>query len=148
MKKILYIDMDNVLVDFQSWIDKLDKETLSLFEGRLDEVPDIFSLMGPLPWAIQSYNLLNKYFNIYILSTSPWNNPQAWQDKLKWVQTYLPSAYKNLILSHNKHLNIWDYLIDDRTKNWAGEFKWELILFWSEQFPDWDSVTKYLLSKL
>ena len=26
-KKILYIDMDDVLVDFQSWIDQLDAET-------------------------------------------------------------------------------------------------------------------------
>jgi hypothetical protein len=32
--KILYIDMDNVLVNFQSGIDRLDKETRELFVGR------------------------------------------------------------------------------------------------------------------
>jgi hypothetical protein len=32
--KILYIDMDNVLVDFQSGIDQLDSQTRELFAGR------------------------------------------------------------------------------------------------------------------
>jgi len=46
MSKILYIDMDNVLVDFPSGIDKLDTATAMEYEGRLDEVPGIFSLMA------------------------------------------------------------------------------------------------------
>ena len=36
-KKILYVDMDNVLVDFPAAIKKLDKETLVQYEGRLDD---------------------------------------------------------------------------------------------------------------
>ena len=36
-KKILYIDMDNVLVDFQSGIDQLDEETKMNFDGDLGE---------------------------------------------------------------------------------------------------------------
>jgi len=35
-KKILYVDMDNVLVNFPAAIKKLDKETLIKYEGRLD----------------------------------------------------------------------------------------------------------------
>lgn len=57
-KKILYFDMDNVLVDFQSGIDRLSEETLKEYEGRLDEVPGIFSLMKPLPGAVEAVNLL------------------------------------------------------------------------------------------
>ena len=38
-----------------------------------------------------------------------------------------------------------DYLIDDRTKNGAGEFDGELILFGSEKFPNWQSVCAYLM---
>jgi len=34
MKKIVYIDMDNVLVDFKTGIDKLDDKTLIEFEGK------------------------------------------------------------------------------------------------------------------
>ena len=46
--------------------------------------------------------------------------------------------------SQTKTLNIGDYLIDDRTKNGAGEFRGELIQFGTETFPDWDSVLNYL----
>ena len=37
-----------------------------------------------------------------------------------------------------------DYLIDDRTKNGAGEFSGELIQFGSDDYPDWETVLNYL----
>lgn len=40
-KPILYIDMDNVLVDFQSGINKLSEYEKKEYEGRYDEVPNI-----------------------------------------------------------------------------------------------------------
>ena len=46
--EILYIDMDNVLVDFPSAFKNLSKKLLKEYDGRLDEVPGIFSLMEPL----------------------------------------------------------------------------------------------------
>lgn len=144
-KKILYVDMDNVLVDFPAAIKKLDKETLIKYEGRLDEVPGIFSLMPPMEYAINSYAQLSEWFDTYILSTAPWENQSAWSDKLHWVKQYLADpAYKRLILSHNKHLNYGDYLIDDRLKNGADSFQGELIHFKTELFPDWPSVMDYL----
>ena len=146
MKKILYIDMDNVLVDFQSGISKLSKEVINEYESNLDEVPNIFSLMEPLEGAIDSFKILSQKYDTYILSTAPWKNSSAWTDKVKWVQKYLgESAYKRLILTHHKNLNHGDYLIDDRTKNGAGEFKGELIQFGTDKFPDWKSVCSYLL---
>ena len=68
-------------------------------------------------------------YDCYILSTSPWNNPTAASDKVEWVKKYIPKAYKRLILSHNKNLNIGDYLIDDRTANGAGEFGGTLLQY-------------------
>ena len=50
--KTLYIDMDNVLVDFPSGIQRTPEHIQDEFDGRLDEVPGIFSLMGPIPGAI------------------------------------------------------------------------------------------------
>ena len=148
MRKILYVDMDNVLVDFPSAFDHLDDGVMEEYEGRMDEVTGIFSLMKPMPHAIESYEKLSEFFDTYILSTSPWNNPSAWHDKVRWVQQYLgKSAYKRLILSHHKHLNHGDFLIDDRTKNGADKFTGEHILFGSEQFPDWPSVVMYLRQK-
>ena len=42
-RQIIYVDMDNVLVDFVSAFPRLSKETKDAYEGRLDEVPGIFS---------------------------------------------------------------------------------------------------------
>ncbi|MGK7911827.1 MAG: hypothetical protein AB4050_10165 [Synechococcus sp.] len=148
MKQILYFDMDNVLVDFPSALTQLDEQTLREFAGRLDEVPGIFSLMKPLSGALEAYSELVTLFDTYILSTAPWQNPSAWADKLLWVQHYLGKpAHKRLILSHNKHLNLGDYLIDDRTKNGADRFPGEHIHFGTERFPDWDTVRTYLVAK-
>jgi 5'(3')-deoxyribonucleotidase len=146
MKKILYIDMDNVLVDFPSGVSKLSQELIKEYESNLDEVPNIFSLMEPLEGAIDSFKILSQRYDTYILSTAPWKNSSAWSDKVKWVKKYLgENAYKRLILTHHKNLNHGDYLIDDRTKNGAGEFKGELIHFGTDKFPDWKSVCSYLL---
>jgi hypothetical protein len=62
MKKIVYVDMDNVLVDFKTGIEKLTPAELELFEGNYDEVPHIFSKMEPIENAIESYiKLCSKY---------------------------------------------------------------------------------------
>ena len=146
MKKILYVDMDNVLVDFPSGISKISKALQSEYEDNLDEVPGIFSLMEPIEGAIESYKILSQKFDTYILSTAPWKNSSGWSDKNEWVKKYLGDvAYKRLILSHHKNLNYGDYLIDDRLANGANLFDGEHIHFGSDKFPDWGSVCSYLL---
>jgi 5'-nucleotidase len=145
LKKVLYVDMDNVLVDFPSGIAQLDESVQLKYAGKLDEVPGIFSLMTPMPKAIEAFLELTELFDTYILSTAPWENPSAWSDKLLWVKNHIgEKAHKRLILSHNKNLNDGAYLVDDRTKNGAEAFSGKHIHFGTEQFPDWDSVLMYL----
>ena len=146
-KKIVYVDMDNVLVDFQSGIDAMQDVITSEYDGRIDEVPHIFAHMEPLPGAVEAYRALCEKYDCYILSTSPWSNPTAASDKFAWVKQYLGDvAYKRLILSHHKNLNRGDYLIDDRpNKCGADLFEGEVIPFGSDQFPNWDAVLKYLI---
>jgi 5'(3')-deoxyribonucleotidase len=142
-KQIIYIDMDNVLVDFTTAFPYLSEATMKEYEGHLDDVPGIFSLMNPIKGAIEAYRFLAEHFDVYILSTAPWNNPSAWADKLVWVKQYLGDiAYKRLILTHHKDLNHGDFLIDDRQKNGASEFQGKLILFGSEQYPNWEVVVE------
>ena len=148
MAKRLYIDMDNVLVNFQSGIDRVSEADATLHVDSLDEVPGIFALMDPMPGAIEAYSELAELFDTYILSTAPWENPSAWSDKLLWVKKHLnQSAYKRLILTHHKNLNSGDYLIDDRDQNGADGFPGELIRFASERFPDWATVLEYLRAR-
>ena len=70
MKQILYIDMDGVLVNFQTGIDRLPELTKTQYEGSLDHVPGIFSLMDPMEKAIASYHKLSEKIDTYILSFS------------------------------------------------------------------------------
>ena len=146
-KQIVFVDMDNVLVNFQSGIDRISEEDREKYKDDLDEVPGIFSLMDPYEGAIEGYTWLCENFDTYILSTAPWENPSAWTDKLLWVKKYLPeAAYKRLILSHNKHLLNGHFLIDDRTANGAGEFKGKHIHFKEngKGFEDWQKVIAYM----
>ena len=145
-KKRLFFDMDGVLVDFQSGIDKLSEDVKKEYEGRLDEVPGIFGLMSPIPGAIDAVHKLQEKYDVYILSTAPWKNPSAWSDKVKWVTEHLDDVFhKRMVITHCKHLCEGDYLIDDRGKNGTSEFKGEWIQFGSDRFADWKSVLSYLL---
>lgn len=148
--KTLYIDMDNVIVDFASGIAQLDKATQERYEGELDEVPGIFSKMKPMAGAVDAVKELCKYFDVYVLSTAPWLNPSAWTDKVCWIQKYFGSEkhsclYKRLIISHHKNLNKGDYIIDDRIKNGVDKFDGIHLHFGTAEYPDWESVLKFLI---
>ena len=145
MQKVLYIDMDGVLVRFESAFPHLPAETLRKYEGREDEIPGIFALMDPMPGAVAAYEELRQLFDTYELSTAPWENPTAWSDKLLWAKRHLgPEVKKRLILSHHKNLNRGDFLVDNRTKNGVYHFEGEFIHFGSERFPDWPSLMERL----
>lgn len=151
-KKILYIDMDNVLVDFRSGIAKLSNELKQKYKGHYDDTPGIFNLMEPMPGAIDAVYKLSKHFDMYVLSTAPWKNPSAWIDKLNWIQRYFGIEkdsifYKRLIISHHKNLNNGNFLIDDRKANGAEFFPGELLLFNEDHFSSWEAVLDYLIDK-
>lgn len=144
-RKILYVDMDNVLVDFASAIPRLTRREREQYAGRLDDAPGIFARMDPVDGAVEAFGDLAELFDTYILSTSPWENPTALSDKLAWVKAHLGAdCRKRLILSHNKHLNRGDFLVDDRPNNGAKDFEGELIVFGSAEFPNWRTVLPYL----
>jgi len=151
-KKILYIDLDNTLVDFQSGIDRLSAEDRATYDGHYDDAPGIFALMDPVPGALEAYCELDAHFDTYILSTAPWHNDSAWKDKVLWVRKHLAltsesAAYKRLILSHHKNLNRGDFLVDDRAANGAVGFEGEWLQFGPDAaFPSWASVTDYLIA--
>lgn len=149
--KVLYIDLDNTLVDFQSGIDRLDEAARVEYHDRYDDAPGIFALMDPMSGAIDAYHQLSAVFDTYILSTAPWDNPSAWSDKLLWVKKHLGDgvdspAYKRVILSHHKNLNTGDFIIDDRTAR--GVDLWDRarhIHFGQPGFETWDRVVEHLI---
>ena len=166
-KKIVYIDMDDVIVDFRSGIDavkhKYPEKDPESFDANWDEVEGIFALMSDLPGAVDAVKRLASAPNldVYILSSSPWNNPGAWAHKVEWIHEHFDSKtpenektkdnplYKKLILSHNKHLNAGAILIDDRKANGAKDFGGLHIHFGKPteerlgNYPTWDAVLHF-----
>lgn len=172
-RKIVYIDMDNVMVDFKTGIDRLPESVRQAHADPtspngyrdIDDVSGIFGLMDPYPGAIDAFHKLCEHFDVYLLSTAPWKNPSAWHDKVQWVHDYLgdsqdDAVHKRLIISHHKNLNRGHFLIDDRKANGAGEFAEanadlgaEHIWFGPAEgdrpgdFADWQAVLNYLIPK-
>ena len=137
-----YRDFLFVVVDFKSGIEKLSKEDQEQYKDNYDDHPEIFALMDPIDGAIEALKELNNHFDLYILSTAPWDNPNAWKQKREWIEKYFGKGkenifYKKVILSHYKNLNRGEILIDDRPNNgqltpvWSrsslSSFLWKMI---------------------
>jgi len=150
-KNILYLDMDGVIVDFLRAVDiwkKAHPELADVYNDNEDQIHGIFRDSPPITNAVTSvFQLYNSgKYDIFIATTAPWNNPEASTDKRYWIEKWFGDIFnRRVITTHRKDLLIGDYLVDDRKKNGAGDFKGELILFGSKEYPDWNSVLNKLL---
>ena len=158
-KKIVYIDMDGVLVNFgkaiKDWF-----ITHPHLEERYKTFPDhiqgLFRIAPPMEGAIEAVKKLHESgkYELMIATAAPWGNPGSNADKRFWIEDYFGNLFhKKMFITHRKDLLMGDYLIDDRVKNGAGEFSGELLRFgldWENnytpnEYPTWDSILKKLL---
>lgn len=142
MRKVLYIDLDGVVVDYAGSYNQLINPEIEKAEQGY------FLNMLPIEGAVESVKELMNcgLYEVYFLSTAPWRNPYSLMEKRIWIEQYFgEEAYKRLILTHRKDLCVGDYLIDDRTKNGAGEFKGELLQYGTDAYPNWERVLSYLI---
>lgn len=145
-KKIVFVDMDGVLCDFGAFLEKMTSKGMNKFQ--VFKMLGVFEDLNPILGAVDAFHLLDQYFDVYILSTPLWSNPDSWKGKRIWVEKYLgKAAKKKLILSHNKGLMTGDYLIDDREANGVLDFEGEHIKFGEGEYIGWNEVLNYLFSK-
>lgn len=158
-QKILLIDMDGVLVDLHSEIQKWYDEhpnIAHLYKNSPDRIPGLFRNPAPMDGAVEAVNKLhqsNKY-DMFIATTAPWGNPESFSDKRYWIEQHFGRIfYKKMFITHRKDMLMGDYLIDDRTANGAGEFRGELLQFgWNyerkewNKYSDWNSILGRLLN--
>ena len=87
--KVVYIDLDGVIADFDKGKSEHPLGKVSPYIGRPDKLPGIYENLDPIEGAIDSVNkLLNSQYKIFFLSTAPWDNPDAWTHKRLWIAKY------------------------------------------------------------
>ncbi|MBZ5981217.1 5' nucleotidase, NT5C type [Leuconostoc gasicomitatum] len=153
-KPKLFLDMDNVLVDTLSILNVIDMRSEKV--KKPDQIPGIFRDLPPMVGAVEAVKSLAENYELHILSTAPWKNPSAWQDKLLWLAQYFGDDnqspfYKRVTLTHDKSLarGVGGILIDDRPYHGASQWNDETAdslwiqygyddqLVWSEQLVDY-----------
>jgi len=145
MKKILYIDMDDVLCDFTS------AHSTRLLESPEQPYPQsqkgFYENLIPIDGGIRAVTTLRNHFDVYLLTAPSTMNPLSYTEKRLWVEAHLGyEMVLRLIISPNKGLLMGDFLIDDHAEGRGQEhFQGELIQFTSALYPDWKSVINYLL---
>ena len=161
-QKIVYIDMDHVLTDYEGGKAKVPKEIADSLpwnarwgEPAYNTVEGFFYNLDPMPGAVEAVRTLagTGRFELHVLTASPWENPGAASEKMRWIQKWFGAGedcvfFRKVTITHHKGRFQGDFIIDDRMDmNGAGEFEGDRIHFGSERFPDWKTVTEYLLSK-
>lgn len=124
-KPKLFLDMDNVLVDTLTVLNAIDMTHEQV--QKPDQIPGVFRDLKPMPGAIDAVNALADNYEMYILSTAPWHNASAWQDKIVWLQEYFGDGeenpfYKRVVMAHDKGLahGAGGILVDDRPYHGAS----------------------------
>lgn len=157
-RKIVYIDMDGVLVDLGKAFDKffeLHPYLKERYKDNPDHIQGVFRNPPPIEGAIEAVKKLagSGKYDLFIATSAPWGNAGSAMDKRFWIEEHFGNLFhKRMFITHRKDLLMGDYLIDDRTKNGAGEFSGELLQFgmnWETgiegPYPNWQSILDRLL---
>jgi 5'(3')-deoxyribonucleotidase len=136
-KLTIFIDMDGVLADFKKAADVMPDVK------NPDEVLD-FSKFEVMPGAKKAVaKIIAMGHDVFIASTPPWNNPDAWGQKRNWIEEHFPALKRKVFLTHRKDLLIGDILIDDTTYRGQKDFNGTFLHFGQNEL-DWATISTML----
>ena len=139
---IIYIDMDGVICNYEYSYNLMRKINPAI---RFPQSKKKFwTDLNPIEGAIYAVNILRKKHQVYILTAPSTKNSESYSGKRIWIKKHFDmDMVERLILCNYKGLLDGDVLIDDNHKGKGQEdFKGQLILFGSKDFPTWDDVLK------
>jgi 5'-nucleotidase len=113
-KKIVYIDMDDVLCDYASPCRAARLQSPSVTYPQ--SLPGFFENLLPIDGAIESVEMMlaSEHFDPYILTAPSTHNPLSYTEKRLWIERHFGFGFVHrLIICSHKGLLKGDILIDD-----------------------------------
>lgn len=150
MKKIIYVDMDGVLADFDGAIPNIQKGVLAP-EAYLQGFFRNLKVMPNARWGVSELLKMEEY-DLFIASKPMNKNVFSATEKFQWVNEHFPELSKKIFLTCDKgHLN-GHYLIDDDKERWEKKFRGIFIHFdkmapaksWEEIVGFFESFRKFV----
>ena len=124
----IFVDMDGVIVDFDSAM----KEA-NLKGDQLKTIKGAYLAMKPIAGAIKAVrSLIGMGFEVWIATKPPTGIAHAYSDKAQWIMNHIPELKRRIIVTHDKGLlgDSGDWLCDDRPhKANCENFKGVLLRF-------------------
>ena len=137
----IYIDMDGVLANFDKAADESPHKDI---KGLRPDLTLDFSKFEVMPGATEAVDeLLEMGHDLFIATTPPWHNPDAWGQKRNWIEKNFPKLKRKMILTHRKDLLIGDILVDDSMGRGQLDFQGTWFHF-GKNGMDW----KYVVEKI
>lgn len=156
-KKILLIDMDQVMVNFYEHPAKhlniRGKARLADYPWTERNPPEMYEKgfwenLLPLEGAKEAIKELSKYYDVWICSQPVATHPASYSGKVKWIDAHYPDLVKKVIFTQDKALIYGDYLIDDND-DWLKTFTVGKPIKFNDREPanSWRVITKMLIKE-
>lgn len=121
-KKIVYVDLDDTSADFYKSAGD------PLYPGWVDERKmydhDFFYKLEPIPGALRNIRgIMQLGFDVWILTQPLASSSKSYDEKVRWVNIWLPELSDKIIMTQDKGLHLGAYLIDDNDAKWKEKFE-------------------------
>ena len=138
LNKTIYIELDNVLCNYNGRIFELRAENDC---DDIEQLPIHYKDMKPIDGAIEAVEDLAQNLDVYIVTPD-----EKREEKTEWIRTHLPQAVDNIIFCDIEEIRDGNYLVCFEKKK-GGCFRGRFIEYYSMFFPTWLEVVNYIAAK-